>query len=767
MKKINIRFCCAFLIKFLFVLGVLPGMFYFSCQCKPETGYTGANIIVKANSMDRWIDVSWNYNFQPAGGFDIEVSSDGRTFKVAEHAGADDRSTSVYIADNALDYSNRKLYFRVKGLDAAGKPLAMSKVIPVWPAKPRNIEAELREQFNYPETGRPYNFNDPAYTVTYSEAQKQKQRDAAIAMITDLEKAAYAKASPRHFIIPSGIYRVDVGQIMFSDVHDFTIYAPDVQFIIDSEKSGAAFTFDSCSNISLTGRRYQKGKKDRTYDGSFLMFDSQQLPMSMVKILSVDTLKSTFDIEILPGYSTVLPESERMLAYDQAGNMLNIEQMKWINLEPLTARRFRLTSPSVRKPRLLNLIFKPGILLALHNDAQHKNHTHMVYDSRNCRNMTYESIHVVSGAGFPKDHGTAGYTVYRDWRNYPLPGTSRQPITAGLGQFSKNGGTFIFEDCEFGPHLDDGINLLSGMSVLGKQEEPRQIVVTGWQKPTPGSSLTFYDFFNWEKFGERKVTEVKEIEDTAARKLVNAFYASHRMVQNAQKAFRVKLDRDLPLKDFSMVIHSDYRADSIIVRGCLFRDQVAQIMLLQGAKYGLIENNLLLRSTGGGISAQFSQYWWEGPMPSNFFIRNNVIRDNPVYVAVNGFDGNGSIAVYAGTKYPTSERILNNFRIEGNTIINPSVYGISVRNTENVRIRYNRIINPGASEITGTFRGRDIRDLYAAILLDAVSNAEVTDNEIIFGNSRCQRAMLIEPNCDTDSVRVERNTESQLNKSGQ
>jgi hypothetical protein len=679
MKKINIRFCCAFLIKFLFVLGVLPGMFYFSCQCKPETGYTGANIIVKANSMDRWIDVSWNYNFQPAGGFDIEVSSDGRTFKVAEHAGADDRSTSVYIADNALDYSNRKLYFRVKGLDAAGKPLAMSKVIPVWPAKPRNIEAELREQFNYPETGRPYNFNDPAYPVIYSKSQKQKQRDAAIAMITDLEKAAYATTSPRHYVIPAGLYRVNVGQIELSHIHGFTIYAPNVQFIIDSEKSGAAFTFESCSNITLTGRHYHEGKKDRAYDGSFLMFDSQQLPMSMAKILTVDTAKATLDVEVLPGYSTLLPETERMLAYDQAGNMINIEQMKWINLEPIGDRQFRLTSASVRKPSLVNLIFKPGTLLALHNDSGHKSHTHMVYDNRNCRNMTYESIHVVSGAGFPKDHGTAGYTVYRDWRNYPLPGTSRQPITAGLGQFSKNGGTFIFEDCEFGPHLDDGINLLSGMSVLGKQEEPRQIVVTGWQKPTPGSSLTFYDFFNWEKFGERKVNEVKEIEDTAARKLVNAFYASHRMVQNAQKAFRVKLDRDLPLKDFSMVIHSDYRADSIIVRGCLFRDQVAQIMLLQGAKYGLIENNLLLRSTGGGISAQFAQYWWEGPMPSNFLIRNNVIRDNPVNIAVNGFAGNASIAVFAGTKYPTSERLLKNFRIEGNTIINPSVYGISVR----------------------------------------------------------------------------------------
>jgi hypothetical protein len=153
-------------------------------------------------------------------------------------------------------------------------------------------------------------------------------------------------------------------------------------------------------------------------------------------------------------------------------------------------------------------------------------------------------------------------------------------------------------------------------------------------------------------------------------------------------------------------------------------------------------------------------------MPSNFLIRNNVIRDNPVNIAVNGFAGNASIAVFAATKYPTSEHLLKNFRIEGNTIINPSVYGISVRNTQNVRIRYNRIINPGAVEITGTFLGRDIKDLYAAILLDAVSEAEVTDNEIIFGNSRCQKAILMEANCDTATIFVNRNSESQLQQTG-
>jgi hypothetical protein len=271
--------------------------------------------------------------------------------------------------------------------------------------------------------------------------------------------------------------------------------------------------------------------------------------------------------------------------------------------------------------------------------------------------------------------------------------------------------------------------------------------------------LTFYDYTNWVNFGEAKVVSSERMSDTNVLTEVNAFAKANRTVQNARHAFRTVLDRPVKLTPFAMVVHSDYRADSIVVRGCLFRDQLAQIMLLQGAKNGLIENNLLLRSTGAAISPQFSQYWWEGPMPSNFMIRNNVIRDNPVAAAVTGFAGNASIAIYAGTKYPSDARLMRGFRVEGNTVINPSVYGICIRNAEEVSIRYNRIINPGAQAVEGMYNGRSISELYAAICLDAVSRAVVSDNEIVYRSPRCQRAVLMEPNCDPATVRIERNKE--------
>ena len=146
-------------------------------------------------------------------------------------------------------------------------------------------------------------------------------------------------------------------------------------------------------------------------------------------------------------------------------------------------------------------------------------------------------------------------------------------------------------------------------------------------------------------------------------------------------------------------------------------------------------------------------------MPENIVIRNNVFRDNPVAAAVNGLGASAAVAIYPGTKYPTNARLMRHFRIEGNIIINPSIYGIVVRNAEDVVIRNNRIINPGACAVTGIFQGRPISEQYAAICLDAVSRAEVTDNEIVFGNPRCQRAILMETNCDAGTIRLERNHE--------
>ncbi|MCX7008725.1 MAG: right-handed parallel beta-helix repeat-containing protein [Kiritimatiellaeota bacterium] len=726
-------------------------------QAAELPGVVGNVVIKSAVAMDRWLDIEWTFEGAAPSGFAVAVAANGRDYSVQEQVAGEARSASVFMdaPSSPSAKSDGMLSMRVAALGHDGRSGPWSAPATLRAGKARDIEGEIRKRFDYPVVGRPYKAEDPAYDVVYTARQKQSQRSAAKAMMVELEQAAKSSTAPRHFTIPPGIYRVGVGEIELKGVSDFSIHAPGVEIIVDAESKGAAFVFNACTNITLTGRPAGADGKE----GSYLTFDSEQLPMSVARILAVDVPQRTLDVEILPGYSLDIPNRERMLAYDPAGHMINIRQLGWRGAASLGGRRFRLTSPSLRQPDCVQTVLKPGHLLALHINAEDGRATHAVYANRGCRNMSFASIRVYSGGGAPADQGTAGNTVYRDWRLLTRPGTSRLPVATGLGQFSKDGGDFVFEDCEFGPHLDDGINLLSGMSIAGRQNSATEVVVTGARPPTPGSTLTFYEYTNWVQCGAARVVASTRLEDTNTLAAVNAFALANGTRTKTYHDYRTLLDRPLRLSPFAMVVHSDYRADRIVVRGCLFRDQLAQIMVLQGARSGLIENNLLLRSTGAAISPQFSQYWWEGPMPANFMIRNNVIRDNPVAAAVTGFAGNGSIAVYAGTKYPSSARLLTNFRIEGNLIVNPSVYGIVVRNAEQVVIRHNRIVNPGACEVEGPYQGKPISELYAAICLDAVSHAAITDNEIVFGHRRCQRAVRMETNCDAATVRVERNRE--------
>jgi hypothetical protein len=443
------------------------------------------------------------------------------------------------------------------------------------------------------------------------------------------------------------------------------------------------------------------GKKTPKPQSTYLILDSEQLAFSLVRILAVNNPERTLDVEVLPGYDTKLHELERMLAYRPDGTMANRESSGWNKFQSLGGRMFRLFNcPNLWQQNQEAL--KPGHLIAMHGGVPltpggPSTRFHGLVGATNCGNMTYESVRIVNGLGSPADHRTAGHTIYRDWRNSPRAGTSRLELAAGLGQFSKDGGTFLFEDCEFGPHIDDGINLGGGIGMLLRQTGDKSLIMGAIAAPTPGQILTFYDFYSWQKVGEAKIASMKPFPQPESVKASDAWCARNSITSIAlQRLWSVTLENPVKLPPFAAVVHSDHRCDNITVRGCLFRDQLAQIMLLQGATSGLIENNLLLGSTATAVSMQFAQYWWEGPQPSNFIIRNNVIRDNPVMVPDNAeSSGAASISVFPSTvsagnsgRKPLSEcepitsRLFSGFRIEGNNIINPGGYGVLLRNTK-------------------------------------------------------------------------------------
>ncbi len=732
---------------------------------------------VTASATDRWVDAIWSFPVNPAGGFAVEWSRDGKKFEPAGTAWPEERRFPIFLDNPPKTWLGApgEVFVRVAAIDSKGAPGAWSSVAKTVCAKPFDVEKEIPARFAGSADQRNYNANDPERLTTYTAEEKEAQRTRAKELAASLK--ALSKTDGQQFTIPPGIYRVSVGLLAVEGAKNLSIHAPDVEIIVDDEKSGSAFSFINCEDIVLTGRAPQQTppkspgvlEKLASLFGStplepakpVLTIDSEQLAFSLARIVGINTADMTLDVEVLPGYDMALPDKERMLAYRPDGSLANIQQMGWEKYQSLGGRMLRLTVPALRNPLIQNESLAPGNLLALHNAEAHKTRTHHLASTRNCGNMTYESIRIVNGSGSPADHRTAGHTIYRDWRNSPRPGTNRLEICAGLGQFSKDGGTFLFEDCEFGPHLDDGINLLSIIGMTLRQTGTNTLIVAG-AEPKPGESLTFYDFYSWEKLGEAKILSSKPLKEAESAQATEAWCVQNRITNHALRSlWSVILESPVRLTPFAPVVYSNYRCDNITVRGCLFRDQVAQIMLIQGARSGLIENNLLLRSTGPAISMQFAQYWWEGPQPSNFIIRNNVIRDNPVHAPVSGEGGSGSISVWANTvrsgdsgrfplseTKPVTERLFSGFRIEGNTIINPGGYGIVLRNTRNAVIRHNKIVNPGTVPTTYPV---------AAIGLDQVSDTVVSDNEVVLGKRSAPEAVSLLRGCDPKTIRVEDN----------
>jgi len=732
---------------------------------------------VTASATDRWVDAIWSFPVNPEGGFAVEWSRDGKQFEPAGNAWPEERRFPIFLDNPPKTWLGApgEVFVRVAAIDRDGAPGAWSSVAKTTCAKPFDVEKEIPARFAGSADQRKYNANDPERLTTYSAEEKDAQRTRATELAASLK--ALSKTDGQQFTIPPGVYRVSVGLLAVEGAKNLTIHAPDVEIIVDDEKSGGAFSFTNCEDIVLTGRAPQHTpakspgiwEKLTSLFGSnppepakpVLTIDSEQLAFSLARIVGINTADMTLDVEVLPGYDMALPDKERMLAYRPDGSLANIQQMGWDKHQSLGGRMLRLTVPALRNPLNQNRSLAPGNLLTLHIAEAHKTRTHGLASTRDCGNMTYEAIRIVNGSGSPADHRTRGHTIYRDWRNAPRPGTNRLEICAGLGQFSKDGGTFLFEDCEFGPHLDDGINLLSIIGMTLRQTGSNTLVVAG-AEPKPGESLTFYDFYSWKKLGEAKILSSKPLKEVESVQAAEAWCVQNRITSQVLRSlWSVTLESPVRLSPFAPVVYSNYRCDNITVRGCLFRDQVAQIMLIQGARSGLIENNLLLRSTGPAISMQFAQYWWEGPQPSNFIIRNNVIRDNPVHAPVSGEGGSGSISVWANTvrsgdsgrfpfyeSKPVTERLFSGFRIEGNTIINPGGYGILLRNTKNAVIRHNKIVNPGTVPTTYPV---------AAIGLDQVSDTVVSDNEIVLGKRSAPEAVSLLRGCDPKTIRVENN----------
>lgn len=587
-----------------------------------------------------------------------------------------------------------------------------------------DCEPALRARFALPKGTPPYSADAPTYATSYTDAEIADQRQRGTDFRQGLLAAIAAKQTT--YTVAPGVCRLAGGQLRLQGVENLVVDCADVTFI--TEDTGRGFNliaFNDCKNITLRGPA---------------IWDTAHLPTRQGRVVAVDPAGKGFDLEVAPGYALASTKagSSRYHVFDASGRLLTWSQQSFESTALIKERTLHV---ALKRPSLVPLA--PGQIVALEGGGGH------LASYNNCENMTLSDLTIHTGVAHLYERGTRGFSKQINIRCVTPAGTNRliagQPIQHAL----KNG-TLIYDGCEFGVGWDDGINLMGAFHLVARQISPRELIVT--QGIDSGSELLFYGFDRLDPLGGAKVVQISNETDSLIEQELLSFINTQRMNRQTKlKLSRILLDRDVQLPPHAVIDCSTSRADEVIVRNCYFHDANAQILLLQGAKKGLIENNLLERSAGAAIYVGFNMYWLEGPIPGNFVIRNNVIRDNPVNLPTPRISP-GSISVLGGTLQPSNSRLIRNIIIEHNTIDNPSCAGIYVRNADQVIIRHNRIICLAVGALTDE-RGQPLAS--APIDLDTVSQTVVSDNTFEVGP--VFKADLVKVGPDVDHLTVTNN----------
>ncbi len=587
-----------------------------------------------------------------------------------------------------------------------------------------DCEPALRARFALPKGTPPYSADAPTYATTYTDAEIADQRQRGTDFRQGLLAAIAAKQTT--YTVAPGVCRLAGGQLRLTGVENLVIECKDVTFITEDTGSGIGLiSFAECKNVTLRGPA---------------IWDTAHLPFRQGRVVAVDPAGLNFDLEIAPGYALEASKAgpHRYHVFDASGRLLTWSQQSYESTAVIKEHTLRV---ALKRPSSVPLV--PGKIVALESGSGH------LASYNNCENMTLADLTIYTGVAHLYERGTRGFSKQLNIRCLTPAGTNRliagQPIQHAL----KNG-TLIYDGCEFGVGWDDGINLVGKFHLVARQQSPRELIVT--QGIDAGSELLFYGYERFDLLASAKVVQVANEGDSVIEQELIDFFRTQRMNKLTKvKLARITLDRDVQIPAHTVIDCSTSRADEVIVRNCYFHDANAQILLLQGAKKGLVENNLLERSAGAAIHVGFSMYWLEGPIPGNFVIRNNVIRDNPVNLPTPRATP-GSISIVGGTPKPSKSRFIHNILIEHNTIDNPSCAGIYVRNADQVTIRHNRIICPAERALTED-RGQPLAS--APIDLDAVSQTVISDN--IFEVGPVFKADPVKVGPDVDHLTVTNN----------
>ena len=657
----------------------------------------------------KWVDLEWKDNAANHKGVVIQASQDNVTFmEMARVPATGPKYHSAYIG------VTQTTWFRLAACDFDGNIGPWSGVLSATTNAEASIEADLQQRFGLgPDSLPPYNYSNPTFDYSFTDAQKATQRTNSATMFAALQ-AALSDTTQTSYTIAAGDYRLSANGITIANRANFTVNTTGtVNFYYEGTAGGTVFVLQNCSNFTLNGP---------------FVLDAETLSYTEGQIINYDPVGGTMDIDIPLGYSLSAPSTApsnwgTRVFNSQGGRVGN---WSFTSFTSLGGRRVRIGGMPTN-----STILQPGCIATIPGTPYYN-----VFTSSNCANMVYRDMYDYTGdSGGVLYNSDKGNSTYNNFRSVPRPGTNRL-YSAEPGNQGFVGGTVSIIGCAFNSGGDDGISISWDQGVVALQTGPRTILIGGLSLAIPwvGAPLGFYSWGEYQPEGNATVVAIAPVTDAALNNATSAWMQAHGSLWTSAGLYQVTLDRDVTLAPYAQFYNLSAGNDRLIVRNCYFKDMTGPGIQYKAARESEIVDNLLVRNPNRGIQPTGAEtYWQEGKWDNNILVRNNVIRDC-----------GRSIDATVQRDYPSMPSYL---MIDGNTIINPTGNAIQVtggygmETDSGVTITRNLIINPAS----------------ALFSLTGVTDAIIADNLVEYGSAIPVAPFSLNANVDIAALAVSNN----------
>lgn len=534
-----------------------------------------------------------------------------------------------------------------------------------------------------------YKVNDPIYAKTYTEEEKQQQREAAQKLQTQLT-LMLAKGD-RYFKVEPGIYRY-AGQVPFefTGVQDLYLDISGCEFILEGTQR--LISFMACSNVIVQGPA---------------TVERDPFMSTQFTVQEYDEGAQTLTVKLMDGYALhpKVYNGGTFQWFKEDGSMIQTCFISYSSVEMMSEENgiVRFNGVACNRNMTDEKVLKAGQIGAIATTGGMAQLIHM----NACKDMQLLDITNYGSGMIGLIWGGLGTDVVQRVYNIRRPGTNRL-VAGSAGQWEYNGGSPKFQNCIFGFCEDDSLDIMGHVGFLYEQETPTTVIYKSTSTGTPavkaGDTLSFFNGDDYTRRGSAKVVAVEEISDTAyndaARQdMIDHYNFFDSLSRNA--CVRVTLDQEISVQKGDMVENEDsWRPVNAEIKDCYFHDMGCRV-LVQGCKGLLMENNLIERSGLSAICIDCEQRdWGEGPNSTDVVIRNNTIveSNSSPYATHFVFQHSGAISVgpsqvYQGVTPSKATDAYKNITIEGNTILDSQYSGVLVKNAGNVTVRNNTIEN--------------------------------------------------------------------------